>query len=116
MTGNGSDRVSRSHHHDGGSVFSSEMAVTMGHGNTVPDWIRRYTWSLRPPLFTDESSISLEPRCHIRALLETMCARNDQLTSRYHLPQDTNQTALLLAPMGFSPDSQEHELVQLEYK
>ncbi|MGP9655588.1 hypothetical protein [Halomonas sp. AOP35-4E-18] len=34
--GNGPDRVRGSHHHDGGSVFSSEMAVAVGHGNTVP--------------------------------------------------------------------------------
>jgi len=32
--------VSRSHHHDGSSVFSSEMAVAVGHGNTVPDGLR----------------------------------------------------------------------------
>jgi hypothetical protein len=29
--------VGGSHHHDGGSVFSSEVAIAMRHGNTIPD-------------------------------------------------------------------------------
>lgn len=40
MSGDGPDRVRGSHHHDGGSVFSSEMAIAVGHGNTVPDGLR----------------------------------------------------------------------------
>ncbi len=33
-------QVSGSHHHDSGSIFSSEMALAVSHGNTVPDGLR----------------------------------------------------------------------------
>jgi len=40
MMGDNSDRVSRFHHHDNGSVFSRKMAIAVVHGNTVPDGSR----------------------------------------------------------------------------
>lgn len=40
VSGDGPDRMSGSHHHDGGSVFSREVAIAVSHSNTVPDGSR----------------------------------------------------------------------------